>query len=100
MTIFRRGSIPEKKCNGINSRLRAALFDPRSERDSLWLQRLPRKGHVMKPPVTKYGCGHVGRFNVQIRTKGAECRKAFIRVAEIRGAHVEDEPGKCPDCEK
>lgn len=57
----------------------------------------------MKPPVTIYACGHVGRQNfVQTKARG------FIRVAEIRGARVEvptNDHGQeivknCPDCNR
>lgn len=43
--------------------------------------------------LTEYACGHIGKV--------AEGRKAkaFILVAEIRNASVDDSPKKCPDCQ-
>lgn len=44
--------------------------------------------------LNRYDCGHVGRESDSYKAKA----KAFIRVAEIRGAKVEDQAKKCPDC--
>jgi hypothetical protein len=45
-------------------------------------------------PVYRFACGHVGRDSEALHPKA----QAFIRVAEIRGAPVEDSARNCPDC--
>lgn len=48
----------------------------------------------MTATVYRYTCGHVGRTNDSDRAKA----QAFIRVADTRGARVEEERKACPDC--
>jgi hypothetical protein len=44
--------------------------------------------------VYLFACGHAGRDNEGLKPKA----RAFIRVAELRGAPTEDSAKKCPDC--
>ena len=48
--------------------------------------------------VYRFTCGHVGRTNESDSPR----RKvsSFIRVAELRGAIVQEADKPCPDCKK
>jgi hypothetical protein len=46
------------------------------------------------------GCGHTGRDSEPERGNDRAKVTAFIRVAEIRGARVEEKRKNCPDCTK
>lgn len=44
--------------------------------------------------IYRFNCGHVGRTNASELAKA----QAFIRVAEIRRAHIEENHFPCPEC--
>lgn len=48
----------------------------------------------MSSLLYRFSCGHVGRTNDSPNAKA----QAFIRVAEVRGARVEEDRKPCPDC--
>jgi hypothetical protein len=50
-------------------------------------------GIIGRLPVTRFTCGHVGRMSVLGKTGNA-----FIRVAEIRNARVNQGFRECPSC--
>jgi hypothetical protein len=53
-----------------------------------------RRGIAVNAPLSRFGCGHVGRVNESWRSKVS----VFIRVAEIRSDRVDAAGRKCPDC--